>query len=85
MTVASGFSRTGVFDMAIHSWLYSDQYEVDGGREVQGRVFEDPGRRGQDTLVPYMKRATRASLAGSILKEVGDAFGTGERWDADGS
>jgi prevent-host-death family protein len=37
------------------------------------------------TLVPYMKRATRASLAGSILKEVGDPFGTGERWDADAS
>ena len=37
------------------------------------------------TLVPYVKPATRASLAGSILKEAGDPFGTGERWDADAS
>lgn len=25
------------------------------------------------------------SLAGSILRETGDPYGTGERWDADGS
>ena len=36
-------------------------------------------------LVPYLKPATRRSLAGSILKESGDPFGTGERWDADPS
>lgn len=37
------------------------------------------------TLVPYVKSATRVSLVGSILKEVGDSFGTGEHWDADPS
>ena len=28
--------------------------------------------------------ATR-SLAGSVVREVGDPYGTGERWDADAS
>ena len=36
-------------------------------------------------LVPFVKPTPRRSLAGSILKEVGDPFGTGERWDADRS
>ena len=36
-------------------------------------------------LVPFVKTEPRRSLAGSILKEVGDPFGTGERWDADRS
>ena len=36
-------------------------------------------------LVPIVTPAPRKSLAGSILKEVGDPFGTGERWDADRS
>jgi prevent-host-death family protein len=36
-------------------------------------------------LVPYVAPTRRASLAGSILKETGDAFGTGEKWDADAS
>ena len=35
-------------------------------------------------LVPYVT-PTRAGLAGSILKETGDVFGTGEKWDADAS
>ena len=34
-------------------------------------------------LVPYAASAKKRSLAGSVLKEVGDPFGTGERWDAD--
>jgi prevent-host-death family protein len=34
-------------------------------------------------LVPYVERAKTGGLAGSILKEVGDPFGTGARWDAD--
>ncbi len=36
-------------------------------------------------LVPYVKPATRAGLAGSILKEIGDPFATGETWNADAS
>jgi len=36
------------------------------------------------TLVPYFPRHHGAdSLQGSILKERGDPFGTGEKWDAD--
>ena len=34
-------------------------------------------------LVPFVRPAGRATLAGSILKETGDPFGTGETWDAD--
>lgn len=36
-------------------------------------------------LVPCLKPTQRDSLAGSILKEVGDPLGTGERWDAGAS
>ena len=35
-------------------------------------------------LVPYAHPAKKGGLAGSVLKEVGDPFGTGEGWDADG-
>jgi prevent-host-death family protein len=34
-------------------------------------------------LVPYVTRTASASLAGSVLKETGDPFRTGETWDAD--
>jgi prevent-host-death family protein len=37
------------------------------------------------TLGPFVPPGKKASLAGSVLKEVGDPFGTGERWDADAS
>lgn len=43
-------------------------------------------RRGRPvaTIVPFTApNMTRATLAGSILKEHGDPFGTGEHWDAD--
>jgi prevent-host-death family protein len=36
-------------------------------------------------LVPYVVTARKAGLAGSVLKEVGDPFSTGEPWDADAS
>jgi prevent-host-death family protein len=35
------------------------------------------------TVVPYTKRNKTESLAGSILEEHGDPYGTGEDWDAD--
>jgi prevent-host-death family protein len=35
-------------------------------------------------LVPYVERAKKGGLAGSVLKEVGDPFGTGESWEAVG-
>ena len=34
-------------------------------------------------LVPYVQPAKKRSLAGSVLREVGDPFSTGERWEAD--
>ena len=35
-------------------------------------------------VVPYVgKTEASADLAGSILKEAGDPFRTGEKWDAD--
>jgi antitoxin (DNA-binding transcriptional repressor) of toxin-antitoxin stability system len=37
------------------------------------------------TLCPYVTPGPRRSLKGSIIKEVGDPFSTGERWDADAS
>jgi len=36
-------------------------------------------------LVPYIQPAKQRGLAGSVVKEVGDPFGTEERWDADAS
>jgi prevent-host-death family protein len=36
-------------------------------------------------LVPYVAPATKNRLAGSVLKESGDPFSTGEPWDAGGS
>lgn len=36
-------------------------------------------------LVPCVAPPARRSLAGSVLKEVGDPFSTGETWDADAS
>lgn len=36
-------------------------------------------------LVPCGPEAPGRGLAGSVLKEVGDPFSTGERWDADPS
>lgn len=36
-------------------------------------------------LVPCTPPPRRRGLAGSVLKETGDPFGTGERWDADAS
>jgi antitoxin (DNA-binding transcriptional repressor) of toxin-antitoxin stability system len=36
-------------------------------------------------LVPCSPPSPRRTLVGSILKEVGDPFSTGERWDADAS
>jgi len=40
------------------------------------------------TVVPFVdaKKGTRkGTLTGSVLKEVGDPFGTGDTWDADRS
>ena len=36
-------------------------------------------------LVPYLAPTTRRDLVGSVLREVGDPYRTGEQWDADAS
>jgi prevent-host-death family protein len=36
-------------------------------------------------LVPVTLESRRPSLAGSVVSESGDPFGTGESWDADRS
>ena len=36
-------------------------------------------------LTPYRPPARRRSLAGSVVRELGDPYGTGEIWDADRS
>jgi len=36
-------------------------------------------------LVPYVEPVSKRSLVGSVVKECGDPFGTGERWDANAS
>ena len=35
-------------------------------------------------LVPYVAPDRVRSLAGSIIRETGDPYGTGEQWDTDG-
>jgi prevent-host-death family protein len=42
-------------------------------------------KRGRPVIqvVPYSEEKVSESLAGSILKEAGDPFSTGEKWDAD--
>lgn len=42
-------------------------------------------KRGQPIarLIPYVKPARSSTLEGSILKETGDPFSTGEKWNAD--
>ena len=34
-------------------------------------------------LMPYLPPEQKRSLAGSVLRETGDPYGTGEVWDAD--
>ena len=36
-------------------------------------------------LIPYSVPERKRSLAGSVVREVGDPYGTGEKWDADRS
>ena len=34
-------------------------------------------------LVPYVPPASTGSLTGSVVREVGDPYGTGESWETD--
>ena len=34
-------------------------------------------------LVPYVRSPATTSLAGSVVRETGDPYGTGESWDTD--
>jgi antitoxin (DNA-binding transcriptional repressor) of toxin-antitoxin stability system len=85
--------------MAISLWLYlRDMKAIAAGKfkDICLKTLDDVARtrtpivitkRGRPVamLVPYVERTRRRGLAGSILKEVGDPFGTGETWDADAS
>jgi prevent-host-death family protein len=33
-------------------------------------------------LVPYLQQSTTTSLAASVIRELGDPYGTGESWDS---
>jgi len=37
------------------------------------------------TVVHYVEPGRREGLAGSIVRETDDSYGTGEQWDADAS
>jgi len=84
--------------MAIWPWLYcqimmrmaagtfKDQCLKVLDRVAATRTPVTITKRGKPvaTLVPCSPDATKAaSLAGSILEEHGNPFGTGEAWDAD--
>lgn len=84
--------------MAIWLWLYEDMKSIAAGKfkDVCLKTLDDVAKsrtpvvitkRGRPVakLVPYVKPTIRRSLAGSVLKEVGDPFGTDEQWDADAS
>lgn len=36
-------------------------------------------------LVPYMAPQPATTLVGSVVREVGDPYGTGESWEPDGN
>ena len=84
-------------DMAIWLWPYSHMKSIAAGRfkDVCLKTLDEVAatrtsivitKRGRPVakLVPYVQRTPSSSLAGSVVKEVGDPFGTGERWEADG-
>jgi antitoxin (DNA-binding transcriptional repressor) of toxin-antitoxin stability system len=58
---------------------------LDDVARTKAPVVITKGGRPVATLVPYVAPTTRSTLAGSVLKETGDPFGTGEPWDADAS
>jgi prevent-host-death family protein len=85
-------------DMATWPWLSWGMKSIAAGqfKNVCLKTLDDVAatktsivitKRGRPvaTLVPYVEPAKKTGLAGSVLKEVGDPFGTGERWDADPS
>ncbi|PYR81705.1 MAG: type II toxin-antitoxin system prevent-host-death family antitoxin [Acidobacteria bacterium] len=84
--------------MATLPWLSLDMKSIAAGKfkNVCLKMLDDVAatkssvvitKRGRPVakLVPYVPQAKKGGLAGSVLKEVGDPFGTGERWDADAS
>ena len=86
----------GVIDMAMWPWLHWC-HEVNRCREFKDRCLKILDDVTQPTAVVVTKRgrpvarvvpfadAKKGTLIGSVLKEVGDPFGTGDSWDADRS
>ena len=89
---------TGVdIDMAIWLWLDRSMKSIAAGKfkDVCLKTLDEVAKtktavvitkRGRPlaTLVPYVQPNRSASLAGSVVREVGDPYGTGERWTTDG-
>ena len=83
--------------MATWPWLYGHMKSIAAGRfkdtclktidevaKTKTPVVITKRGRPLATLVPYVRTEGAPSLAGSIVKEVGDPYGTGESWNADG-
>ncbi len=77
-------------------WLYGAMQTIGAGRfkNICLRLLDEVAatrtpivitKRGKPVaqLVPYLAPDRVGSLAGSILRETGDPYGTGEQWDAD--
>ena len=95
--IEARLKRFASIDMAIWPWLYWAMKSIGAGKFkdvclktlVEVAATKSPvviTKRGRPVakLVPYSAPVKKRGLAGSVLKEVGDPFGTGEDWDADG-
>ena len=84
--------------MATWPWLYGYVKTLAAGKfkDICLKTLDEVARtrtpvvitkRGKPVakLVPYTAEPTATGLAGSILKERGDPYSTGESWDADAS
>mgnify|MGYP002636328402 CR=1 FL=1 len=84
--------------MAIWPWLYRVMHTIAAGKfkDTCLKTLDEVAatrtpvvitKRGRPvaTLVPYVEPTHGRSLAGSVLRETGDPYRTGEDWDADAS
>jgi len=82
--------------MAIWPWLYGYMKSIAAGQfkdrclkmldEVEAnKTSVVITKRGRPVakLVPYVRSSAAASLAGSVVRETGDPYGTGESWETD--
>ena len=82
--------------MAIWPWLYGYMKSMAAGKfkDLCLKTLDEVAatktpvvitKRGRPVakLVPYLAPASTATLAGSVVREVGDPYGTGESWETD--